>query len=406
MIAVIVGRKVNSRYVVKMIVTPIGERLPMLVERETAVPCEVALRWSVLDRRGHMAASTMADDLRAVQKFYDWADLTLDESLDTHLVEWRGFSSRQIYSLAQYVKTSGDIAIRGSIGATETVLSPGAFNHSWRKIELFLRWAAQMYAKDEYDRHGQQRTIIEARNRIERLFRQHRVGEPLAGAIRVLADEEWEKVRYVVGVEREDVWADPSIRFRNSAMVYLAINTGLRIGEMLKLALNQVPRGHEEHIVVKRNPDDPNDSRIEEPQVKTNERELFLPEPVSRMLGTYITRHRPRSTSPFVFLAQGGEPLSLRGSRHIVEQISRVSSVHLTWHRFRHTYLDRLYESLSDRPNRADLLREIAGWRSESSAKPYVSMARRREANQFLADYQGALFPPPNRLTSIAEYGV
>ncbi len=391
-----------SRYTVTTIVAPSGERLPMLVERDTGVPCEVALRWTVLERRARVATSTLADDLRAVQRLYSWADLTLDIPLDAYLTEWRGFSTKQMYSLAQYVKTSGKPGVSGSIGPTDAALTPGAFNKYWHKLEAFLCWSAEMYARDERGRRGQYQSAGRAREHVVRAFRQHHVREALVMPTRTLTDEEWGKVQRVVRLgdeyDREgdygEVWPDPVVRLRNHAMIHLAINTGIRIGEMLKLTLDQVPRGSESHIVIKRRPDDPFDPRADEPQVKTNERELYVPPYVRSCVGSYVARYRPRTRSPYVFLAQGGRPLSLRGARHVVERVSQVVGVPLTWHRFRHTFLNRVYEHVADRDNGLDLLAEIAGWSSPSSSKPYVRMAVQRAASKVLVDYQSNLFPP------------
>lgn len=375
----------------------------MLVERETALPCELALRWSVLERRKCVAVSTMVDDLRAVQRLYEWADRALDEPLDRYLVRGQVFSRKQIYDLACFVKTAGRVAVVSGIAATDSGLSPEAFNHRWRKIELLLRWVAQMYAGDGDDLRQRQRAAAEVCERIERAFRQHRVREGVAAPDRSLGDDEWEKTQSVFDLGRDDVWPDPGVRFRNHTMVYLTVNTGLRVGELLKLTLGQIPRGHEEHIVVKRNPDDPNDPRVNEPVVKTNERELFVAPCVRDLLSAYVTRYRPRSSSSYLFLSQAGRPLSLRGARHVVEWASVMADVHLTWHRFRHTFLDRVYEGLAERPDGKDLLREIAGWNSTSSADPYVRSARQRRANEVLSAYQKGLFLPPDSRTGLPE---
>ncbi len=396
------GRGVVSRYTITTIVAPSGERLPLLIERDTGVPCEVALRWTVLERRGRVATSTLADDLRAVQRLYSWADLTLDVPLDTHLTEWRGFSTKQMYSLAQHVKTSGKHVVSGSIGPTDAALTPGAFNKYWHKLETFLCWAAEMYARDEWGRRGQYQSAGRAREHLARSFRQHHVREALVMPARTLTDEEWRRIQRVVRLgdehdreeDHEEVWPDPVVRLRNHTMVYLAINTGIRVGEMLKLTLDQIPRGSEDYIVIKRRPDDPFDPRIDEPQVKTNERELYVLPYVRSCIGSYVTRYRPRTRSPYVFLAQGGQPLSLRGARHVVERVSQVTGVPLTWHRFRQTFLNRVYEHVADRDNGLDLLAEIAGWSSPSSSRPYVRMAIRRAASKVLVDYQSNLFTP------------
>lgn len=100
----------------------------MLVERATGMPCAVPLRWVVLERRERVAASTLADDLRAVQKLYEWSGRALDVPCDAHLIRGTSFSKEQIYDLALFVKTSGKPEIAGSIGTNAVGLNPAVFN--------------------------------------------------------------------------------------------------------------------------------------------------------------------------------------------------------------------------------------------------------------------------------------
>ena len=389
----------DRRYGVRYLIAPGGERLPLLVHTTTELPCQLALRWLVQDRRGRVAAATLADDQRAVGSVYGWAEHALPMSLDAFLLAGHTLDAPQIAGLAKYVKTGGSLVLAGSIGTNAGSLAPLAFNQRWHKIRLFLRWAAERSAGSGAQQPKQQQAITAACERIDRLFGQHQVGTSVNQSLRLVSPVAWTQIQQIVALERADVWPDPSVRVRNQAMVYLAMNTGMRIGELLKLTLGQLPRGQERHVVVKRRPDDALDPRREEPQVKTNERELPVPNFLARMLATYATQYRPRSRSPYVFLAQGDRPLTSRQARRIPERISQISGLHVTWHVFRHTFCDTVYHVLADRPNGIDILQELAGWASPLSATPYVRHARQQHANAFLASYQEGLFPPPGTAT-------
>lgn len=383
---------VGSRYAVAVLVAPDGERLPMLVDRGTGVPCQVSLRWSLAERRGRVAASTMADDLRSVQHLYEWAEVYLEDGLDEHLTRWGGFSRGQAGALAAFVKTKGGLPADGNTDRVRRVLSPSSFNNYWLKIVAFLCWAADLYSGNgELDPRERRRMAVEEREWVERLLVGYLVRERIRLPAGVLTEQEWGAIMSCINLWREDVWPDPRIRFRNHVMVHLAANTGMRKGEMLKIKLDQIPRGATEYVTVKRNPDAPEDPRRYEPQVKTSERELVVPPFLKRSLGQYIARYR-RSSSPYLFVAQSGAPLSTRGAGHVVERIGAVTGLRLGWHSFRHAFLDRFYERVADRENGLDLLAEWAGWSSPASAEPYVRRARQRGAAEVLASYQNGLY--------------
>jgi len=390
----------RSPYQIITLLTPRGERLPMLVHRCSGIPCRMALRYAVLVRRGRVAASTMVSDLRAIQLLYEWADATLRTPIDAILARepiltGEGIlTQKRIGSLAQYVKTARNTTIAGSIG-DGAGLVPAVFNARWGKIKNFLFWAVRMYAPNSTDWEKDEWTFKSARERIDILFGQHGVGEEVVQPVRVLSGDEWDRVQKAITFENESIWPDPHVRWRNHTMVYLAINSGLRAGEMLTLTLDQLPKGREEHIVVERCPDNARDPRRDAPQVKTNGRAIVIPAFVRTMLATYSDEYRPPCTHNFVFCAQGGQPLSGRRMRQVAEEISATAQVHLTWHRFRHSFLDSLYETLADKPDGIDQLMEIAGWSSPLSARPYVLKARQRRGNTTLRTYQGGLYPPP-----------
>jgi len=289
---------------------------------------------------------------------------------------------------------------------TRDPLSPVVFNNYWDKLKAFLCWAAGWYTTDQGPSQRRYRAMTFSAERIARQFRDHRQGLPLTLPVRPLNIEEWGAVEAVLDPERTDIWPDPVVRTRNRAMVYLAINTGIRTGEMLKLQLHQLPTGTKEHIVVLRHPDDPHDTRKNAPEVKTNEREIPIGRSLRMMLAEYVTEYRPRNAaSPYIFLAQGGEALSGRAARLIMERLSKVTGHHLRWHRLRHTALNKFYADHENRLDAVEMLMLMAGWSDRRSADPYLRLARERRANAYLAAYQDGLYPPTDAAGATIEEG-
>jgi site-specific recombinase XerD len=96
-------------------------------------------------------------------------------------------------------------------------------------------------------------------------------------------------------------------------------------------------------------PDDPNDTRADEPAVKTYGRRVPLSDSAAQILSRYIQYHRSQfpkaDESPFLFLSSEGEPLSLRSVNAIFEQIENrfpeFAGI-LTPHVLRYTFNDSL----------------------------------------------------------------
>jgi hypothetical protein len=73
---------------------------------------------------------------------------------------------------------------------------------------------------------------------------------------------------------------------------------GYRRGESLKIYVTDVNvRGRKPHIVVRRRPDDPNDTRANEPAVKTLGRDISLDPAMAELLSRYIQHHRSQCPS-------------------------------------------------------------------------------------------------------------
>ena len=212
-------------------------------------------------------------------------------------------------------------------------------------------------------------------------------------------------IRTAIGPVRNagDTWEFPTgvfareTRLRNWLMFETALQLGLRRGELLKLRLDSLPRGNDDAILVKRYADDPRDSRAREPAVKTAERAIPAPRDLLLAFRAYLTMPPPmgrvRGKSLYLFTNRRGDPLSLDRTDDIIQAVGQYSGVSpLSWHRFRHTWAERMANKLYGEPNGMEQLAYLGGWTNLSSPDRYIQRAKRRYAEDHLRSYQNTLY--------------
>jgi integrase len=250
------------------IVLDTGARLPCLVDAASWIPARVALRWAMRYRRYRVQSSTLAANLRVLGKAYRWTQETAGFDLADRLTEGRTFQNREIESLARSFRSTG--------GAQE--LDTGAFDQHLAIVEDFLKWSL-----DSENRGGRRSLdlaqLAQERTRIGLILRSLRSGAHASDRIEPLKEAEIRAVRNSIGPRRDaqGILSFPEVfsahtRLRNWLMFEVALELGIRRGELLKLRLDSLPRGGDDGIRILRRPDDPHDSRSKEPAVKTAER--------------------------------------------------------------------------------------------------------------------------------------
>jgi integrase len=109
----------------------------------------------------------------------------------------------------------------------------------------------------------------------------------------------------------------------------VALELGIRRGELLKLRLDSLPRGAHDGVLILRRPDDPNDSRPHEPAVKTAERAIPASRTLLCAIRAYLTYPPPlgrvSGKSPYLFVARSGAPLSSDRADDVIVAIGRHS---------------------------------------------------------------------------------
>jgi integrase len=324
---------------------------------------------------------------------YRWTQEAAGFDLDDRLTGGRTLQNREIESLAR--------SFRGNTSAQE--LDTGAFDQHLAIVEDFLKWSL-----DNENRGGRRSLdlaqLAQERNRIGLILRSLRSGAHASDRIEPLEEAEIRVIRNSIGPRRDaqGILSFPEVfsahtRLRNWLMFEMALELGIRRGELLKLRLDSLPRGSDDGIRVLRRPDDPHDSRSKEPAVKTAERVI----PASRNLLTairaYLTYPRPlgrvSGRSPYLFVARSGSPVSMDTADDVIAAIGKHSGVSpLSWHRLRHTWAERMAEAFARQPNGMDRLVYLGGWTNPHSATRYIQRALARQAKEAVRSYHRKLY--------------
>jgi len=124
----------------------------------------------------------------------------------------------------------------------------------------------------------------------------------------------------------------------------------MRRGELFSIRIDQIDFGDDPIVWVRRNQDDPSDSRRYQPSAKTKERPLPLPDALAVQINRYIMQVRskigPARRHPYLIVShkrgsKWGSPLSMSAIySRIFSQIRRVDSefAKIRPHSFRHHF--------------------------------------------------------------------
>ena len=138
------------------------------------------------------------------------------------------------------------------------------------------------------------------------------------------------------------------VQKRNKLMISILYQLGLRAGELLNIKVTDIDTGSQT-ISINRRADDPNDSRIKQPLVKTLRRKLPISDELSNDIFNYIKterrKHRTKKDNGYLFICHKkgktfGEPLSIQAYHKIINTLknSCPELSRMTGHKLRHTW--------------------------------------------------------------------
>lgn len=372
-----------SKYFCHTAVFSSGERFPVLLYRDSYQPVALPIRYIIDERRENNKSGTLARDCRVLSWFYEWCDAREIE-IEIRLLDGDILTKGEITSFCRYLRASRSEVLVGSIGTSNArgkghcnVLSPETFNSYIRVVESFLLWAAYEFIPVATPEEAVRETVKGAVQRVKRAFSSNRTSGRTISTRGGLSRKEVEEIREVIRPGAHNPFR-MSTQYRNQLIFELLLATGIRRGELLKIKLTHLPVGSKTTLNIVRAPDDKDDPRRNEPQVKTRMREIPLPRQLRVALWKYVQKHRKSNGTAYLFTsARNGAPLDSGGVNWIFSFLVKKHFSHLRGrlspHTMRHTFNEMLVElaqSLDWTEGQIrDLQRYLNGW-SESSEMP------------------------------------
>ncbi len=386
-------------------VLPDGERLPILVGRDTLIPAALALRWAVLARRLECAASTLGRDIDGLRYLYAWAEARFSGGLEARLAAGP-LGHPDLLSLRDYLRHPQPT---GSAGGSGGGPSAGARALT---AKLFLTWAISPSSRNERgaEPHDAPELLAaiggvlgplaeEVGHGRDRIAPENAILEHLEELLRPRLDATGRFVQ-PLSWHSENPFR-PESRVRNWLMWCLARDCGLRIGEILCLrAEDMITTDGTTYVRIVRRPDDASDPRSNSPVAKTQERVVPLSPHGGLALRTYLTvrgRSALKKGSPFLLQSGRGLPLSKNPAGEVTRLLGEAGKLRqaFSWHHLRHAWAtEYVREVLRDiraghapvapeetamRALLIDKLRLVGGWSLNSTMPMRYAMAALHE---------------------------
>lgn len=355
--------------------------------------------------------NSVKDDLDKLTYLYSWA---LEEGidLDEMLLQAVAPEPVMVRSFAHWLSERISFGMRKENRKNHRI-GVNTYNRILDTSADIFCWFVQYYGKFKStgNEHAVEREQV--RNYIQKLFRSNKKKSRSTRIAEDLSEEEIVTVeQYLKPENRKNV--DRAIAVRDYLIWRLAVEFGLRIGEILALRLCDCPHEKQQHINIVRveeRGEDYHDPRgAYRPQPKTLTRELgFILNhtPIPQLLDEYVNEHRvkivarngrktrqPIMEHKFVFIEhtrKSGAPLTSSATQRIAQKIAGNTGGNFHWHIARHSFFNRTYLATCAHKKNKDRLEDLAhwgGWADSKSLRLYINRARRFKAQTALIFWQ------------------
>ncbi len=170
-----------------------------------------------------------------------------------------------------------------------------------------------------------------------------------------------------------------SCKLRNQIIMQILINTGVRVGAVLKLKVSDLIDDWENpRFLLTRTPNDPTDPRLERPSNKTKALSVAVSSQLMKLIKLYIQTVRAKKSNSdehdFVFISEkgrtSGQPLTYKSIHKIVDKFGESLDIKLHPHKLRHKWNEVFEEKAKEHglaPDKIEDLRNYAmGWVEDS----------------------------------------
>ncbi|HIF9326493.1 TPA: tyrosine-type recombinase/integrase [Photobacterium damselae] len=190
-----------------------------------------------------------------------------------------------------------------------------------------------------------------------------------------------DKFFYLLEIIKESSTDNPfkSSKLRNQIIMQIFIDTGVRVGAVLKLKISDlIDDWNNPRFLLTRTPNDPTDSRLERPSNKTKALSVSISPELMKLIRLYIQTVRTESPASrlhdFVFISEkgatSGQPLSYKATNKIVDKFGKLLGIKLNPHKIRHKWNEVFEDKAKEMglsPEKIEDLRKFAmGWVEDS----------------------------------------
>lgn len=191
------------------------------------------------------------------------------------------------------------------------------------------------------------------------------------------------------------------VQLRNNMVIEILLGLGIRGGELLNLPIEDIDL-RQNKVKIRRLPDNPDDPRLYEPNVKTLPRELRMKDALAAVIQAYIVNDRRRLPGArkhdfLVVSSADGAPLSRTSFNSIFEAVRRkVPGIPSDFgaHLCRHTWNDRFSDFCDskgiDEERERKIRCKIMGWMPGSQmALVYTKRSTQAVVDEYMLGQQG-----------------
>lgn len=394
------GNEPEKGYLVKSIVLTRGinrgERISLLLDRFSRTPVTLPNEQMLVSKRLLLAPNTRYRGLSAISLSYQWAD-NHGIPLAERLRGGAGLAPAEVQSLFAHIRQCQKPGRRG-----KTIVGKSEQRARMIAIREFVTSVMRDAAFNlNPQRDAEKLNALQNRiDTVEVLFAQNTPKKEASSVKKGLTQDSLDVLMLAIAPEgARNPWANLLVRHRNFVLVLLYIVTGGRRGDVAKLKLHDIVSGPAPYIRFDAHVDDPDDTRVAEPRLKTQPREYPIHQRVAEITAEYIREYRtqiPNSAdSQYLFLAtDNGNPLSLRTINDIFQRLQRAVPG-LTPHILRHTNNEKLVRDAKALGlAREEMLRTIMylnGWLSDNVAT-YTAREREETARTVATSRQDMFF--------------
>ncbi|SAK86948.1 phage integrase [Caballeronia fortuita] len=419
-----------EHYKVKVAVFVSGERFPILVNVGTGVPLFDPTVFTLSQIRArNRASATMEVVLRALvvlQLFCDQHQIDLTDRMRAgRLLELGELDAlvRLCRLPMSAIVARGDanstglrrapVSLEGYRARAKNVIEEVASDFAGvriRYIRNFIEWLTDRHLLTMDVQHPTRATLFDVKKLVVSGLTARipsAKGRNNARRRAALDESTQERLWNVIDVRStENPWEGRHAKIRNELIVRWFMGLGIRRGELLGVKVSDVNIRTGE-VFIARRADDSIDPRPYQPNTKTHDRTLPINNDLAQRTLQYIVGERRRYPAarkhPFLFVANGGAPLSLRGLNEIFialrQRHSDLPAIHP--HILRHTN-NYNFSKLSDErgmdPEVEKKIRsQMMGWSETSgTAERYTRRETERKARDASLQLQDRMVKPIN----------